>query len=112
MAESGGLPTILLAHSPDSVLEAQQYANIVLQLSGHVHGGHVYVSGLGLLARPRFGMHYTRGTYQVGTTWLHVSVGLSGRALRLGNPPEVGIITLRHGTHNKGTAHAQHHTAD
>lgn len=112
MANADGLPTILLAHSPDSVLEAQQYANIVLQLSGHVHGGHIYVKGLGLLARPRFGMHYTRGTYHVGSTWLHVSVGLSGRALRLGNPPEVGIITLRHTIHNKGNAHAQHQTTD
>lgn len=90
------LPTILLAHSPDTVYQAQDYANIVLQLSGHVHGGHVRLPLLGPLARPRYGRHFTHGTYKVGDVWLHVSLGLSGRQLRLGNAPEVGIITLAH----------------
>jgi predicted MPP superfamily phosphohydrolase len=90
------LPIILLAHAPDIVLQASAYANIVLQLSGHVHGGHLHVPGLGPLARPRYGVHYTRGTHRVGNTWMHVSLGLSGRALRFGSPPEVGLITLRH----------------
>jgi len=87
---------ILLAHAPDIVLQASAYTNIVLQLSGHVHGGHLHLPGLGPLARPRYGVHYTRGTHRVGNTWMHVSLGLSGRALRLGSPPEVGLITLRH----------------
>lgn len=90
------LPTLLLAHSPDTVYEALDYANIVLQLSGHVHGGHIRLPILGPLARPRYGRHYTHGTHHVNQVWLHVSLGLSGRQLRLGNTPEVGIITLSH----------------
>jgi predicted MPP superfamily phosphohydrolase len=90
------LPTLLLAHSPDTVYEALDYPNIVLQLSGHVHGGHLRLPVIGPLARPRYGRHFTHGTYHVEHVWLHVSLGLSGRQLRLGNIPEVGIITLAH----------------
>jgi len=89
-------PTLLLAHSPDTVFEALDYPHIVLQLSGHVHGGHVRLPIIGPLARPRYGRHYTHGTHRVDHVWLHVSLGLSGRQLRLGNAPEVGIITLSH----------------
>jgi predicted MPP superfamily phosphohydrolase len=91
-----GMPIILLAHAPDAVREASRYPNIVLQLSGHVHGGHVRVPGLGPLAKPRFGRHYTHGTFRVGTVHLHVSVGLSGRAFRLGTRPEVTVIRCMH----------------
>ncbi|MFN5060025.1 MAG: metallophosphoesterase [Chloroflexota bacterium] len=94
------LPTLLLAHSPDTVFEALDYPHIVLQLSGHVHGGHIRLPVLGPLARPRYGRHFTHGTYTVEHIRLHVSLGLSGRQLRLGNAPEVGIITLAH--HNGG----------
>jgi hypothetical protein len=90
------LPTLLLAHSPDTVYEALDYPNIVLQLSGHVHGGHIRLPVIGPLARPRYGRHFTHGTYHVDQVWLHVSLGLSGRQLRLGNAPEAGIITLHH----------------
>ena len=91
-----GMPIILLAHAPDAVREATQYPNIVLQLSGHVHGGHVRIPGLGPLAKPRFGRRYTHGTLRVDSVHLHVSVGLSGRAFRLGNTPEVTIIRCMH----------------
>lgn len=90
------LPTILLAHSPDCVREALDYPHIVLQLSGHVHGGHMRLPLLGLLARPRFGRLYTHATQRVHHVWLHISLGLSGRQLRLGNPPEATIFTLLH----------------
>jgi uncharacterized protein len=95
-ANTAHLPTLLLAHSPDTVHEALDYPNIVLQLSGHVHGGHIRLPIIGPLARPRYGRHYTHGTHRVGHIWLHVSLGLSGRQLRIGNSPEVGIITLSH----------------
>lgn len=89
-------PTIVLSHSPDTVLDALDYPQVVLQLSGHVHGGHLRLPIIGPLARPRFGRHYTHGTHRVAQVWMHISLGLSGRQLRIGNPPEVGIITLAH----------------
>jgi predicted MPP superfamily phosphohydrolase len=90
------VPIILLAHSPDAILEACQYPAIVLQLSGHVHGGHVRLPALGPLAMPRFGRHYTHGTHRVGATHLHVSIGLSGRPFRIGNTPELTILRCFH----------------
>lgn len=90
------MPTVLLAHSPDIILEAIDYPHLILQLSGHVHGGHLRVPLLGPLARPRYGRRYTHGTQRVHHVWMHISLGLSGRQLRIGNPPEVGIITLSH----------------
>ena len=101
------MPVLLLAHTPDAVYEANAYPNIFLQLAGHVHGGHIRLPGLGPLARPRYGRWFTHGTQRVQNTWLHISLGLSGRSLRLGNPPEVGMIHLHaittkddHATHN------------
>ncbi|NBU63365.1 MAG: metallophosphoesterase [Chloroflexia bacterium] len=88
------MPILLLAHAPDAIYEANTYPNIFLQLAGHVHGGHIRLPGLGPLVRPRYGRWFTHGTQRVQHTWLHISLGLSGRPLRLGNPPEVGLIHL------------------
>ncbi|MFM2308617.1 MAG: hypothetical protein RLY87_737 [Chloroflexota bacterium] len=85
----GDMPIVLLAHSPDTVREASAHAAVVLQLSGHVHGGHIRLPLLGPLARPRFGRLYTHGTQRVGSVHLHISLGLGGRPVRLGNPPEL-----------------------
>jgi len=90
------VPIILLAHSPDAVLEACQYPAIVLQLSGHVHGGHLRLPAFGPLAKPRYGRHYTHGTHRVGSAHLHVSIGLSGRPFRLGNTPELTLLRCFH----------------
>lgn len=86
------IPVVLLAHSPDTVQAATAYPAIVLQLSGHVHGGHIRLPILGPLARPRYGRHYTHGTHRVGSVHLHISLGLSGRPVRLGNPPELTLF--------------------
>ncbi len=95
-AAPAGMPIILLAHSPDAVLEAIHYPAIVLQLSGHVHGGHIRLPGLGPLAKPRYGRHYTHDTQLVGSVHLHISLGLSGRPFRIGNTPELTIIQCMH----------------
>lgn len=92
-------PVLLLAHAPDAAYEASHYPQIVLQLAGHVHGGHLNVPLLGPMARPRFGRWLTHGTQRVNGMWLHISQGLSGRQLRLGSRPEVSLIRL----------HAQEH---
>lgn len=87
-------PVLLLAHAPDAAYEASMYPQIVLQLAGHVHGGHLNVPLLGPMARPRFGRWLTHGTHRINGMWLHISHGLSGRQLRLGSRPEVGLIHL------------------
>jgi len=99
-AARAGIPTdaftILLAHSPDVADEAAEHG-FAVQISGHTHGGHLRLPGLGPFARPRFGRRYMMGHYQIGAMQLYVSRGLGGEALRLFCRPEVTIFTLRCG---------------
>lgn len=85
---------LLLAHEPDSADEAAEYG-IDLQLSGHVHGGHLRLPLLGPFVRPRYGLRYLDGIYKVGGMAMYVSRGLGGAPLRLLCKPEATIITLR-----------------
>ncbi|MEM8529263.1 MAG: metallophosphoesterase [Chloroflexota bacterium] len=85
---------LLLSHAPDLADEAARQG-IHVQLSGHTHGGHLRLPVLGPFTRPRFGVEYVIGQYQVGEMSLYVSRGLGGTPLRLLCPPEATIITLR-----------------
>ena len=85
---------ILLGHAPDIADTAAAYG-FDLQLAGHVHGGHLQLPFLGPFTRPRFGVNYLEGAYQVGNMLLYVSRGLGGAPLRLLCPPEINILTLR-----------------
>ena len=97
--------TILLCHRNDQ-LERMAQLGVNLVLSGHAHGGVVRLPFLG----PVFGTHYelfpdyTAGLYIMGETAMVVSRGLGGSRripLRIGNRPEVPIITLRQLTGGK-----------
>ncbi len=87
---------LLLAHCPDMADEAAE-RGVALQLSGHTHGGHMRLPGLGAFCLPRHGWRYPVGHEQVGAMQLYVSRGIGGLPLRLGCPPEVTVITLRRG---------------
>lgn len=86
--------TVLLAHNP---LIAQVYADwhADLVLSGHVHGGVVQLPFIGGVLSPerKFFPRYSKGLYRIGCTKLYVSAGLG--KLRLWNPPEIHLLTLR-----------------
>src|SRR5215212_4830796 len=86
--------TMLLAHSPDIADNAADYG-FALQLSGHTHGGHLRLPLIGPFARPRYGLRYVMGLYQVGAMTLYVSRGLGGLPMRLLCRPEATILTLR-----------------
>jgi predicted MPP superfamily phosphohydrolase len=92
-----GVPTLLLAHYPESFPSAAGY-DVSLILSGHTHGGQI---GLPFFAeRLHLGMfarHGTRGLYRRGASTLFVSAGLgtSGPPLRLGIPPEIALFVLK-----------------
>lgn len=91
-----GVTTLLLSHVPDTADEAAA-SGVHLQLSGHTHGGHMRLPGLGSFCLPRYGWRYPVGHEQVGDMQLYVSRGLGGIPLRLGCRPEAGVITLRRG---------------
>jgi predicted MPP superfamily phosphohydrolase len=99
-AARAGIPSgafaVLMAHSPDVADEAAEHG-FALQISGHTHGGHLRLPGLGSFARPRFGVRYVMGHYHVGDMQLYVSRGLGGEPLRLFCRPEATIFTLRRG---------------
>lgn len=85
--------TLLLAHAPDIAPVAAQ-RNIALQLSGHTHGGHLWLPLLGSFCLPFHGTRYAIGFEQVETMQLYITRGLGGMPLRFGCPPEATIFTL------------------
>jgi predicted MPP superfamily phosphohydrolase len=113
-------PRIVLSHNPDSAKILSQW-RVDLQLSGHTHGGHIVLPGVGpvifhyqkllkklpqklrrwepaLLANCSKVVRYwewAKGFHQVSDNQLYVSRGLGTYSPgRLFCPPEVTVITL------------------
>ena len=82
---------VLLAHQPNSVLEATK-AGFDLQLSGHTHGGQYFPGNILIHLFQRF----VAGLYKHENTWLYVSSGTGywGPPLRIGAPAEISVINL------------------
>jgi hypothetical protein len=90
--------TILLAHEPDFADEASLRA-VDLQLSGHSHGGQIWIRGIGAPWLPPLSRKYPRGLYQIGklTLYTNIGIGTIRAPIRINCPPEVTLITLRTG---------------
>jgi len=88
---------ILLAHEPDFADLVIRDRRVLLQLSGHSHGGQVCLPGYGGLHFPSWGRKYPRGLYRIGDLTLHTNRGLGMvmMPLRLWCRPEVTLLTLR-----------------
>jgi predicted MPP superfamily phosphohydrolase len=94
----GSLPlTILLAHTPKRLLEAQQLA-VPAVISGHTHGGQIVLPGLGPIAAREFPV--IAGLAQRAGTTIFVSrgVGTIYVPVRINCPPEVAVLTLEPAT--------------
>jgi uncharacterized protein len=87
---------VLLAHEPDFADEAA-LTPVDLQLSGHSHGGQIWIPGLGAPWLPPLGRIYPRGLYQIEnlTLYTNVGVGTIHLPIRINCVPEVTLITLR-----------------
>jgi predicted MPP superfamily phosphohydrolase len=95
-----GVPTgtavVLLSHNPDFA-EDRPDNRVGLVLSGHTHGGQVYLRGLGSGWLPsKYGDKYRRGLVLGPASAVFVSRGLgeAGVPLRVNAPPEVCLLTL------------------
>ena len=93
-------PRLLLSHNPDvaAIFPARWPAlRFDLQLSGHTHGGQVRLPLLGTPVVPsEYGARFAGGRME-GPAWPVIvsrGVGLAVAPVRLGAPPEVGIIVL------------------
>lgn len=92
----GAFP-LLLAHSPESVADAQR-CGVRLYLCGHTHGGQIRLPGLGPIVRNvRCSMRYFEGPWQAGAMHGYTSRGLGTVAIpvRFNCPPEATRIVLR-----------------
>lgn len=88
--------TVLLAHCPGSIKEAAE-EHVDLELSGHTHGGQIYLPPLGApWALTENGVNYVRGRHEVGSTILYINRGLGTTFLpiRFLCPPEITFIHL------------------
>jgi len=83
---------ILVSHAPLHFGKAVEYG-IILELSGHTHGGQFWPFGLVTRRIYRDG---DRGLHRRGDSYLYVSMGAGtwGPPIRVGAPPEMAIITL------------------
>ncbi len=90
-------PMILVVHEPDFADSASRDSRIILQLSGHSHGGQVRVPGLPAFIVPDLGQKYTDGLYSIGSLVLYVTrgVGVVPPPIRLFCRPELTLLTLR-----------------
>lgn len=86
---------ILLAHRPGA-WDAAAPRGIPLTLAGHIHGGQLYVPGIGWSAG-RLITKYVMGHFQRGNSQLYVSrgIGVVGVPIRVFTPPEIALFTLR-----------------
>jgi uncharacterized protein len=93
-----GEPTVLMAHEPDYADFVARYP-VDLQLSGHSHGGQVRLPLLPPFYEPALARKYVAGLFRVGPLTLYTNRGLGtiGLPIRFDCPPEVTLITLRHG---------------
>ena len=101
-----GIPSqeaaILLVHEPDFADTASRFP-IDLQLSGHSHGGQIWLPGIGAPWLPPHARKYPRGQYRVGALPLYTNIGLGTIRIpvRMNCPPEVTLVTLRTGGGNR-----------
>jgi uncharacterized protein len=101
-----GMTKVVLCHLADrGPALARRGADLVL--SGHTHGGQIYVKGITDRLMKRLGLHYRRGLYELGngngsdarrsTLYVTPGVGFSGVTRRAGEGTraEVAVLTLR-----------------
>lgn len=95
-----GLPeqgcALLLVHEPDYADISAATGRFALQLSGHSHGGQVYIPFYGAPITPDFARNYPRGLYEVDGMALYTNtgIGMVRPYVRLNCRPEVAVFTL------------------
>jgi predicted MPP superfamily phosphohydrolase len=100
-AALAGIPsdaaTLLLAHEPDFADTVARDPRVVLQLSGHSHGGQVRVPFHGGLHFPPWARKYPMGRYRIADLTLYTNrgIGMVSIPVRLFCRPEITLFTLR-----------------
>ncbi len=91
-------PVLALVHEPDYFDVMSSQREIMLQVSGHTHGGQCRVPLVGYAPRKvTHGRKYIQGAYSRGESNLFVTrgIGTVGPRVRFACPPELAVLTLR-----------------
>jgi uncharacterized protein len=100
-ASLNGIPAdsavITLVHVPDFADVVANDPRVILQLSGHTHGGQVRLPFYGGVYFPTWGRKYTMGLYQIRdlTLYTNRSIGMVGTPVRFICRPEATLFTLQ-----------------
>ena len=89
--------TILLAHSPEIIADAEKIG-VDLYLCGHTHGGQICLpGGFPIIANASCGYRFLKGSWGFGRMRGYTSrgTGFSTAAARFFCPPEITLHTLR-----------------
>lgn len=90
-----GATSLALSHDPNSADLLLPYRPSLI-LSGHTHGGQVFVKRLTPFMARKIGIKYLHGFFPLDGAMLYVNRGLgAGIPLRVGAPVEVAQLTLR-----------------
>jgi predicted MPP superfamily phosphohydrolase len=86
---------VLLVHEPDP-FDTLADPRIVLQLSGHTHGGQVRLPFAGAMQLPSWGKKYEAGLYERDGRRLYVNrgIGTVGKHYRVNCRPEITLLRL------------------
>jgi len=88
-------PLIVLAHNPDTKDEIPSHIPWQLMLSGHTHGGQVWIPGYGTPFAPVRDQRYVEGMNRWFNRWIQVCRGVGVTApIRLYCRPQVSVIDL------------------
>jgi predicted MPP superfamily phosphohydrolase len=96
----GSLPSgegfrIALSHTPDNLF-ALERLGVDLVVSGHTHGGRLWIPCLGpLLVPSRYGTLLARGAYRLNRTTLYITAGLGHSAAWQRGSGDVAELVLR-----------------
>lgn len=91
-------PVLALVHEPDYFDTLRSHREILLQLSGHTHGGQCRVPLVDYAPKTvKYGSKYVYGGFASGDSNLFVTrgVGTIGPRVRFACPPELAVLTLR-----------------
>jgi predicted MPP superfamily phosphohydrolase len=88
---------IALVHEPDYADIVARDSRVLLQLSGHSHGGQVCLPFYGGLHFPSWAKKYTSGLYRIGELTLYTNrgIGMVIWPIRIACRPEVTLFTLK-----------------
>jgi len=91
---------VALCHGPELADEiARRGADLIL--SGHTHGGQIFIRGITDRIIERIGLRYVSGFYEVGAARLYVSAGVGSSSVPVrvgdGTRAEVAVHILRPG---------------